>query len=95
MPPDHLPVVSYLAVPIISPAGTTTGGLFFGHSRPDMFTADHEKLLGAIAPQTAVAIDNAKLYEEIKSLNARKDEFIGVAGHELRPLSQPSRDTCN
>jgi PAS domain S-box-containing protein len=84
MPKGHLPVVSYLAVPIISPTGATTGGLFFGHPRPDMFTADHEKLVGAIAPQAAVAIDNAKLYEEIKSLNARKDEFIGVAGHELR-----------
>jgi len=49
-----------------------------------MFDADHEKLVAGIAPQAAVAIDNAKLYEEIKTLNTRKDEFIGVAGHELR-----------
>jgi PAS domain S-box-containing protein len=84
MPRGHLPVVSYLAVPIVSPSGPTIGGLFFGHSRPDMFTADHEKLVAAIAPIAAGAIDNAKLYEEIKTLNTRKDEFIGVAGHELR-----------
>jgi PAS domain S-box-containing protein len=84
MPRGHLPVVSYLAVPIISPGGSPIGGLFFGHSRPDMFDADHEKLVAGIAPQAAVAIDNAKLYEEIKTLNTRKDEFIGVAGHELR-----------
>jgi PAS domain S-box-containing protein len=84
MPRGHLPVVSYLAVPIISPGGVTIGGLFFGHSRPDMFDADHEKLVAGIAPQAAVAIENAKLYEEIKTLNTRKDEFIGVAGHELR-----------
>ena len=84
MPRVHLPVVSYLAVPIISPGGSPIGGLFFGHSRPDMFDADHEKLVAGIAPQAAVAIDNAKLYEEIKTLNTRKDEFIGVAGHELR-----------
>ena len=27
---------------------------------------------------------NARLYEEIKTLNARKDEFIGLASHELK-----------
>jgi signal transduction histidine kinase len=32
------------------------------------------------------AIENARLYEAIRQLNARKDEFIGVAGHELRTL---------
>lgn len=84
MPPGHLPVVSYLAVPVTNLAGVTVGGLFFGHSRPDMFTADHERLVAAIAQQAATAIDNANLYEEIKVLNIRKDEFIGVAGHELR-----------
>ena len=84
MPEGHLPVVSYLAVPVISPSGDVIGGLFFGHSQPRRFSADHEKLLAGIASQAAVAIDNAKLYEEIKTLNSRKDEFIGVAGHELR-----------
>jgi PAS domain S-box-containing protein len=84
MPEGHLPVVSYLAVPVNSPTGVTIGGLFFGHSRPGMFRPDHEKLVGGIAAQAGVAIDNAKLYEEIRLLNARKDEFIGVAGHELR-----------
>lgn len=84
MPRGHLPVVSYLAVPIISPSGPTIGALLFAHSRPGMFTADHEKLVVALAPTAAIAIDNAKLYEEIKTLNNRKDEFIGIAGHELR-----------
>src|SRR5260221_3056382 len=84
MPEGHLPVVSYLAVPVISPSGGVIGGLFFGHSQPGIFREEHEKLLTAIASQAAIANDNAKLYEEIKTLNTRKDEFIGVAGHELR-----------
>jgi PAS domain S-box-containing protein len=85
MPEGHLPIVSYLAVPVNSPSGAITlGGLFFGHSRPAMFTREHEKLVSGIAAQAGVAIENAKLYEEIRQLNARKDEFIGVAGHELR-----------
>ena len=85
MPKGHLPVVSYLAVPVNSPgSGATIGGLFFGHSEPARFKAEHEKLVDGIAGQAGVAIDNARHYEEIKQLNAKKDEFIGVAGHELR-----------
>jgi PAS domain S-box-containing protein len=84
MPEGHLPVVSYLAMPVSSLSGETIGGLFLGHSQPAMFREEHEKLLGSIAAQAGVAIENAKLYEAIKQLNMRKDEFIGVAGHELR-----------
>jgi PAS domain S-box-containing protein len=84
MPMGHLSLVSYLAIPVISPAGGIIGGLFFGHSRPGMFKEKHEKLVTGIAAQAGVAIDNANLYEEIKVLNSRKDEFIGIAGHELR-----------
>ncbi|HMI61675.1 MAG TPA: PAS domain S-box protein [Puia sp.] len=73
-----------MAVPVSSPSGEVIGGLFFAHSQPGMFTQEHEKLLTGIASQAAVAIENAKLYEEVKTLNTRKDEFIGVAGHELR-----------
>jgi len=32
MPPGHLPVRSYLAVPVTSRSGEVIGGLFFGHS---------------------------------------------------------------
>ena len=64
--------------------GGTIGGLFFGHSEPAKFKAEHEQLMDGIAAQAGAAIENARLYEEIKRLNAKKDEFIGVAGHELR-----------
>jgi len=35
MPKGHLPVKSYLAVPVISRAGPVIGGLFFGHPEAD------------------------------------------------------------
>ncbi len=38
MPTGHLPVRSYLAVPVISRTGDVIGGLFFGHSDVDVFT---------------------------------------------------------
>jgi PAS domain S-box-containing protein len=84
MPKGHLPVVSYLAVPVISKSGSVIGGLFFGHPEAGVFTAEHEQLISSIAAQAAVALDNAKLYEEIRILNAKKDEFIGLASHELK-----------
>lgn len=84
MPKGHLPVVSYLAVPVISKSGSVIGGLFYGHPEPGKFTVDHEEIVAAVAAQAAIALDNAKLYQEIKVLNAKKDEFIGLASHELK-----------
>ncbi|MBZ3695523.1 MULTISPECIES: PAS domain S-box protein [Phyllobacterium] len=57
----HPPLVSYLAVPVISRTGEVHGGLFFGHDRPDIFTPEVETIVAAIAAQAAVAIDNARL----------------------------------
>lgn len=63
MPKGHLPVRSYLAVPVISPSsGEVLGGFFFGHPEPDRFTARHERLAEGIAGHTATAMDNARLY---------------------------------
>jgi signal transduction histidine kinase len=83
-PAGHLPVVSYLAVPVRAKSGEVIGGLFFGHEQPARFTKEHEQLVLAVAAQAAVALDNAKLYEDIKLLNEKKDEFIGLASHELK-----------
>ena len=62
MPPGHLPVRSYLAVPVVSRSGEVIGGLFFGHPEPGVFTERSEHLVVGIAAQAAIAIDNARLY---------------------------------
>ncbi|MNY00320.1 Sensor histidine kinase YycG [compost metagenome] len=84
MPQGHLPVVSYLAVPVISKSGEVIGGLFFGHPKPAMFSVQHENLVLSIAAQAAIALDNSRLFEQVKSLSDKKDEFIALASHELR-----------
>lgn len=63
MPKGHLPVRSYLAVPVHSRDGTVLGGLFFGHSQPGVFTEDSERNLAGLAGEAAVAIDNVRLFE--------------------------------
>lgn len=84
MPKGHLPVVSYLAVPVFSKIGTVIGALLYAHSQPAKFTAGHEDLITGIAPQAALALENAKLFEKVEALNIKKDEFIGLASHELK-----------
>ena len=63
MPKGHLPVRSYLAVPVVSRSGEVLGGLFFGHAQPGVFTERAERIVTALAAQAAVAIDNARLYQ--------------------------------
>ena len=63
MPKGHLPVRSYLAVPVKSRSGEVIGGLFFGHSQTGVFTERAERLVAGVAAQAGIAIDNARLYE--------------------------------
>ena len=62
MPKDHLPVRSYLAVPVIGREAEVIGALLFGHPDPARFTEQHEHLVKGIAAHASVAIDNARLY---------------------------------
>ena len=66
MPEGHLPVRSYLAVPVTSRTGEVLGGLFFGHPAPGVFTEEAETVVVALAAQAAIAIDNAKLYSALQ-----------------------------
>jgi PAS domain S-box-containing protein len=63
MPEGHLPVRSYLAVPVTSRSGEVIGGLFFGHPEPGRFAERHERLVVGIAGQAAIGIDNARLFQ--------------------------------
>ena len=63
MPRGHLPVRSYLAVPVISRSGEVIGALLFGHPETGVFTERAERLVTGIASQAAIAIDNARLFQ--------------------------------
>jgi PAS domain S-box-containing protein len=81
MPAGHLPVRSYLAVPVVSRSGAVHGGLFFGHEAAGVFKERDEQLMVAVAAQAAVAIDNARL---LAATSAAEKRYRALA--ESAPL---------
>jgi PAS domain S-box-containing protein len=76
MPEGHLPVTSYLAVPVISQNGDVIGGLFFGHKEPAIFKERHERIVEGLASQAAIAMDNARLYGEAQLALGERDQLL-------------------
>ncbi|GGM19263.1 hypothetical protein GCM10010841_29190 [Deinococcus aerophilus] len=83
MPSGHLPVRSYLAVPVISRSGEVLGGLFFGHAQPGVFSERAEQLVVGLAAQTAVALDNARLYGQLQDSHAQLERRVQERTQEL------------
>jgi PAS domain S-box-containing protein len=73
MPEGHLPVRSYLAVPVLSRSGAVLGGLFFGHSTTGVFTERAERSLIGLSSEAAIAMDNVELSQaSLKEIEERK-----------------------
>ena len=91
MPAGHLPVRSYLAVPVIARSGEVLGGLFFGHAEPGVFTEEAQKVVVALAAQAAIAIDNAKLYTALQrelDEQRRTEAKLRDSEHRWRQLAE-------
>ena len=54
---------SWMMVPMVM-RGRTVGVILVFHDQPNVYTADHARLVRAVADQAAVAIENARLYEQ-------------------------------
>ena len=83
-----------LAVPLVS-EGLVTGGLVVSRKTPGPFPSRVIDLLTTFATQSALAIQNARLFREIEDkgrelevANRHKSEFLANMSHELRtPLN--------
>jgi PAS domain S-box-containing protein len=91
MPEGHIKVRSYLAVPVVARSGEVTGALLFGHPEPGRFSERHERLITGIAAQTAVAIDNARLYQAAQRANeqlAQRVAELHESERQVRELNE-------
>jgi len=74
---DAVPTTSLEAIrsllwgKLVSRSGAVIGGLAFGHSAANAFTEEHERVLASLTTQAAVALDNARLFAELRAAQAK------------------------
>src|SRR2546421_2290579 len=73
---------SELVVPLIY-KGKVIGVLDMEHTRRGFFTEDHKRTMTTLAAQIAIAIENARLYEQIARQEQRLERDLALA-HELQ-----------
>jgi PAS domain S-box-containing protein len=91
---EHLRLVrglglrSYICVPLVV-SGKSLGVLSFVTAESGRRYTDADLALAEdLARRAAVAIENVRLYQELREADRRKDEFLALLGHELRnPLA--------
>ncbi len=84
---------SYLCVPLVA-SGKTLGVLTFATAESGrIYTQADLKLAEDLAHRAAIAIENARLYRELKEADRRKDEFLATLAHELRNPLAPIRNS--
>jgi signal transduction histidine kinase/PAS domain-containing protein len=91
MPKGHLPVRSYLAVSVVSRSGEVLGGLFFGHPEPNRFGERHERVMVGLAAQAAIAIDNARLFQQVQTARETLEQRVAQRTEELTQAHEALR----
>ncbi|MCS6860051.1 MAG: ATP-binding protein [Abditibacteriales bacterium] len=82
-PPYHPPMRSFLGVPIVV-RGKVFGRLYLTEKQgADEFTAEDERLALMLATQAGVAVENARLYEDIQQLAASLEDKVKARTAEL------------
>jgi sigma-B regulation protein RsbU (phosphoserine phosphatase) len=82
---------SELVVPLIY-KGKVVGVLDLEHTRRGFFTDDHQKTMTTLAAQIAIAVENARLYEEIERQERRLERDLALARElqtRLLPQTRP------
>ena len=77
-----------LSMPLLGHGGQPIGVIELLDKMTGTFTPDDAAVLAQLAQIAAGAIENARLYEELRANDKRKDEFLAMLAHELRnPLA--------
>jgi sigma-B regulation protein RsbU (phosphoserine phosphatase) len=80
---------SELVVPLFY-KGRIIGVLDLEHTRPSFFTEEHERILTTLAAQVAIAIENARLYQAVRTQERQLERDIAMA-REVQLRLLPAR----
>ncbi|WP_223764870.1 HAMP domain-containing sensor histidine kinase [Corallococcus sp. AS-1-6] len=77
-----------LSVPLGARGGVLGALLVLRSNVLRAFGAEEERFLTELAHRTALYLENARLYREAREAVRQRDEFLGIASHELKtPLT--------
>jgi len=89
---DHPPLRGWLAAPLVGQDGGNIGLIQLSDKFEGEFTAEDEAILVQLAQMASVAIENARLVQDLRDADRRKDEFLATLAHELRNPLAPIRN---
>ncbi|WP_337177336.1 PAS domain S-box protein [Paludisphaera sp.] len=89
---EHPPMRGWLAVPLVARDGRSLGLLQLSDKFEGEFTAEDEAVAVQLARIASVAVENARLYDELSEQDRRKSEFLAMLAHELRNPLAPLRN---
>jgi PAS domain S-box-containing protein len=92
---QELGLRSYIGAPL-TVRGKTLGVIsFIGAESGRRFGQADLRLAEDLAQRTAIAIDNARLYAELKEADRQKNDWIAMLAHELRNPLAPIRNALH
>ena len=86
--PDFIPgtetkTIQEMAVPILR-VNKPIGALVLESDKPDLLTPQDFEFVQRLVEHAAVAIENARLLQEVEEANRSKTEFVSFVAHELK-----------
>ncbi len=84
-----------LDAPLVGRNGRNIGLIQLSDKGAGEFTPEDEAILMQLSLIGSVAIENAKLYQEMRDADRRKDEFLATLAHELRNPLAPIRNALH
>jgi signal transduction histidine kinase len=75
--------LSQMAVPVVNQR-VVRAVIHLESPHPDAFSQDDMVFVSRLADHAAIAIENARLYQQAQAANQAKTEFMSIASHELK-----------